>query len=211
MGARRPGRNLRREAFFMISDLPSVNNVTQSEVAAGVEEVELGDEEGGGNDGDGEQGDEPGGKELEGVHEAAGEEAEKTAAGKKRINPPARAGKQVLEGVVSEAEVIVGMLVKLPFGGSDEEEAGAGTGGASEFEEGGSGVGDVLEGDDAEKGVEGGVAERKTEEVAEGVEGGVIPGSVADGEIETDVLLAREEFFVLAFAGASIEKAGLGG
>ena len=51
----------------------------------------------------------------------------------------------------------------------------------------------MFEGDDVDAGVEGGVAEGESGEVGDGVEFAVVPGGVADGEVDRDVALAREE------------------
>ena len=50
----------------------------------------------------------------------------------------------------------------------------------------------MLQRDDVQRGVEGGVAEGQARQIGERVEGGVVPGGVADAEIDARVALAGE-------------------
>ena len=77
---------------------------------------------------------------------------------------------QIIEAVARVAEIIVGLLVLLPFMRSDQQQTSAGGERAGELRQDARGLADVLQRDDVERGVEDGVAKRQRGEIADNVE-----------------------------------------
>lgn len=146
--------------------------------------------------------------ELRRVHQPTGQKPEESAHWIDPVYSQTRFPQQVFKPMPGIAEVIVRLLMFLPFKGSNEKQPAASPQDASQFSHHERGFADMLEGDDVYAGIEGIFGERKMLEIPNCVKVIVLPGLVSDAEIDGDVPVICEAFGVLRFAGSSVEHSG---
>jgi len=69
----------------------------------------------------------------------------------------------------------------------------------------------MLQRDDVDTGLEAAIGEGKRGEIGNGVQLSIVPGGIADREIDGEIPAGRKIFRVDAFSGAGIQHSGAGG
>src|ERR1700730_14358268 len=107
------------------------------------------------------------------------------------------------------SKIIARRLVDLPLMWNDKQQAPARLQRTLDLPECAAGFAHMLQSHDVDAGVEGRFSKGQCSEIGDGIQLSVIPGGVADAEIDSDIMAPFEIFRVNSLTGSGIEHAGI--
>jgi hypothetical protein len=146
------------------------------------------------------------GKELNPVQHAPRKEPEKASDRLDNYFHESRAAKQKLDAVPSVSEIIMRLLVLLPFMGSHDQQAATGFERSKQLGDHSRRILNVLESNNIDARIEGTGPKGQRGKICDRIQIAIIPGSISDSQVDAHVAVSVEQLCILSFPGAGIKN-----